>query len=331
MRRLVLSVLILSWCLTTSGESSLRSRRVPQRPKSGLATWNTANSFKEFRTSSNNPELVANYKKLVLNAKRYSPWKFTSKCFNKKDATRFLKKSADLKSGKTTFTCMPPKSVYVNASWRIEWVLGNWTTWLSPAALFVSSDRSPPTFNGTLPVVHSTRLRYTDNNDTKTKTGLSIDKSGLHISSHVRADVTKDAQDVRCIMSVCLWTDKTYFYTTSDGFISSYVKADPVAVANLSILETLDDFVYPLDYPYEDRYEDAYRRPSTSQSTLSMGAFCGILTVEIVLIICITTYITLQCYHKCNRNIDVAVEYRRPDCDPSAALSSDSEIIEILE
>ncbi|ACE95189.1 m05 [Muromegalovirus G4] len=329
-RSVIVFLLFSSW-LTTSGDSSHRSRRPPlQSPKSGITTWIGGSSRTRFPSTS-----FGTYKTVALGGDKCSPWKYTSKCFNSKDATRFLKKSVNPKTGDKTFTCMPAENVYANASWRIEWILGNGTTWLTPAIRFVSTDRSPPTFNGTLSVAYSSRLVYTDenNNTNSNKTGLRVDKSGLHISSAVRADLVKDVHDVKCILSVCLWTDRISVYNTSDGYIETHVEVDSTAVANLSIIATLDDFVYPLGYPMEYTKKSAYSWPSeTSQPQMSMSVFFGILSVYIVLIIG-EVYICLKCHynHKHKSAADVAVEYRGTESDPSVVVSSDLESIEILD
>ncbi|AWV67927.1 m05 protein [Murid betaherpesvirus 1] len=331
MWRSILVFLMFSSWLTTSGDSPHRSRRPLQSPKSGITTWIGGSSNRTRFSSAS----FAKYKTLVLGRHEFSIWKYTSKCFNSKDATRFLKKSVDPKTGDKTFTCMPAENVYVNASWRIEWVLGNGATWLTPAIRFVSTDHSPPTFNGTLSVVYSTRLLYTDEKDGHklNKTGLRVDKSGLRISSHVRADLVKDVQDVKCILSVCLWTDKISFYNTSDGYVETHVEVDPIAVANLSIISTLDDFVYPIGYPMGYTKKTAYSWPSeTPQSQMSTSVFFGIMSVCLVLIMG-EVYICLKCYcnHRPKSAADVAVEYRGTECDPSVVVSSDPEIIEILD
>ncbi|UNW45233.1 m05 protein [Murid betaherpesvirus 1] len=250
----------------------------------------------------------------LANPNRALIWPNLAKCFDTKDATRFLKESVNTKTGEKIFTCMPTISVYANATWSIEWVLGDWTTWLSEISRFMSTEHSPPKFVHTVPGIYWSRMMYIDSNNTDFK----IDKDGALL---VSPNVVRDdlAQGVRCLLRVCLWNDQD-------------VNFDPVAVTNLSVVEALDDFIYPIEYPVRRGIDkNAYRWPSETKrgESMSMGTFFGILTAEVVL--AIVVHIAVRYYRNRQQDFDNTVEYRRSVCDPRPTLSSDPENIEILD
>ncbi|AWV68259.1 m05 protein [Murid betaherpesvirus 1] len=253
----------------------------------------------------------------LANPNRALIWPNLAKCFDTKDATRFLKESVNTETGERKFTCMSTISVYANATWSIEWVLGNWTTWLSEISRFMSTEHSPPKFVHTVTGIYWSRMMYIGNESKNND--FRIDKDGgLLVSPGVVRDDL--AQGVRCLLRVCLWNDQD-------------VNVDPVAVANVSVVETLDDFIYPIEYPVIRRIDkNAYRWPSETKKAepiMSMGTFFGILTVEVAL--AIVVHIAVRYYRNRQQDFDNTVEYRRSACDPPPNLSSDPEIIEVLE
>ncbi|AWV68260.1 m06 protein [Murid betaherpesvirus 1] len=171
------------------------------------------------------------------------------KCFDKDGVRQSLVMTT---TGENRFSCKIPDNAYVNATWYVEWIVGDIAASVSPVVYFESTTSSSPTSSSPKPY-DTKRYPFFRRKIVTGVDGFTIDEKTGDISvSRAKASL---ADSVRCRLRVCLWT--------KNASILRLPNDDP-QMKNLSdVLKLLPDYSGPdLSLPDEgSKFDyDAWRQ-----------------------------------------------------------------------